>query len=35
LGHFGKKLDPSRRRYKEFVAQGIAAGKRKNPTGGV
>ena len=34
LGHFGKKLNPARCKYKEFVAQGIAAGKREDLTGG-
>jgi hypothetical protein len=34
LGHFGKKLNPARRRYKEFLTQGIAVGKREDLTGG-
>jgi hypothetical protein len=34
LGHFGKKLNQARRKYKEFVVQGIAAGKREDLIGG-
>jgi hypothetical protein len=34
LGHFSKKLNQARRKYKEFVVQGIAAGKREDLIGG-
>jgi REP element-mobilizing transposase RayT len=34
LEHFGNKLVPARCKYKEFVAQGIAEGKREDLTGG-
>jgi len=34
LGYFGKQLNASRRKYREFVAEGIAEGKRDDLTGG-
>ncbi|MFH0783284.1 MAG: transposase [Pseudomonadota bacterium] len=34
LDHFGKTVMPARRKYKEFVTQGISAGKRADLTGG-
>ena len=34
LEFFGDTLTPARRRYREFVKKGIAAGKRENLTGG-
>ncbi len=34
LGYFGKQLESSRRKYEEFVAEGIAEGIRDDLTGG-
>lgn len=34
LGHFGKRVSSTRHKYKEFVARGVAEGKREDLTGG-